>query len=301
LDKAHRAGFVHRDVKPENIFVIQESDGSRFIKLLDFGFAKQLGSESLTVSRDGIIGTPDYLSPEQISRPEDVDVRSDTWAVGVTAYRMLMGRLPFTTNATGEVTSLYEAILAGRYPRPTELRAELPKDLDDWFGQVIAVAPGARFASLRAASSALQSIAHGYALEATQPARPLVAQPNGKTRSAWQARVFVIGLSIVGIVGVVGLLWFLQTNRRDGSQHALKPRAAPVTPEVTKPAPPESEQLPDTVPLGAAAPEAAAPTTTQPASAPLRHKARVKADPPKHEVPPAAPATVSPLPKDRGF
>lgn len=101
LDAAHRLGIIHRDVKPENILLIAQPDGSDLVKVLDFGIAKlskSPGQDSAHTQTGIILGTPQYLSPEQAraSRTIQVDGRADLYALGVVLFEMLTGRVPFT-------------------------------------------------------------------------------------------------------------------------------------------------------------------------------------------------------------
>ncbi|MEM9072789.1 MAG: serine/threonine-protein kinase [Myxococcota bacterium] len=95
LASAHEQGFVHRDLKPGNLFVVQE-DGQESIKLLDFGIAQDLQGEGGARTATGIsVGTPAYMSPEQVSRPRSVGPATDIWAMGVIMYEALSGVLPY--------------------------------------------------------------------------------------------------------------------------------------------------------------------------------------------------------------
>src|SRR5688572_24819656 len=95
LDTAHAAGVVHRDLKPQNIFLSWEPSGETVPKLLDFGMAKLLGDSAVHTVSGVPIGTPLYMSPEQ-ARGEKVDGRSDVYALGVVCHEMLTGQVPFT-------------------------------------------------------------------------------------------------------------------------------------------------------------------------------------------------------------
>src|SRR5262249_27324519 len=96
LAAAHRAGVVHRDLKPENIFLLRDGRGQLRVKVLDFGIAKLFGQDRIVgeTSADVILGTPEFMAPEQCSS-DDVDGRTDVYAVGIIAYWLLVGRVPF--------------------------------------------------------------------------------------------------------------------------------------------------------------------------------------------------------------
>lgn len=102
---AHDAGIIHRDLKPHNLFVTQLT-GARLIKVLDFGVAKFLGSSDPGVTAtDVAVGTPLYMSPEQLCRPDEVSPRSDVWALGVVLYEIIAGTSPFAANMPGAVVA----------------------------------------------------------------------------------------------------------------------------------------------------------------------------------------------------
>ena len=104
LAVAHEAGVVHRDLKPANLFVTRDASGEEQIKILDFGIAKLLGDGEVTRTKAGtVMGTPQYLSPEQASGRTDLDGRSDMYSLGVCLYEMLAGRPPFVSNNTIEL------------------------------------------------------------------------------------------------------------------------------------------------------------------------------------------------------
>jgi hypothetical protein len=100
LDHAHRQGVVHRDVKPDNVLLDDESGRAL---LTDFGVAKGLGKGETLTQYGSVVGTPQYMSPEQASGRSDIDGRSDIYSLGVMAYAMLAGRLPFDGNSAAEV------------------------------------------------------------------------------------------------------------------------------------------------------------------------------------------------------
>ncbi|MEM1029124.1 MAG: protein kinase [Myxococcota bacterium] len=103
LDAAHDAGIAHRDLKPENIFLTYDDEGAAQPKLLDFGIAKLMGEGKKSQTQTGqTLGTPLYMSPEQW-RGRSVDHRTDIWSLGVVAYQMLGGVLPFDGESPGDV------------------------------------------------------------------------------------------------------------------------------------------------------------------------------------------------------
>jgi serine/threonine-protein kinase len=142
LGAAHGAGVVHRDLKPSNIFLVKQPDGSRYVKLLDFGLAKMglpTGRTAQTRT-DMVVGTPEYMAPEQ-ARGQPVGPMTDLYALGVVAFEMVTGRLPFT--GTSPVDLLMKHVDA-RPPRPSEFVPELPAALDAFVLQMLTKDPEAR-------------------------------------------------------------------------------------------------------------------------------------------------------------
>jgi serine/threonine-protein kinase len=124
LDEAHASGVVHRDFKPENIFVETLRTGREHVKVLDFGIAKLRGeSDAHLTSRGAVCGTPDYMSPEQI-RDEDLDARSDVYAAGVVLYEAMTGQRPFALD--GPIIRVLMAHLNDAPQPPSRRRTDLP-------------------------------------------------------------------------------------------------------------------------------------------------------------------------------
>src|SRR5262249_53175876 len=125
LAEAHRVGIVHRDVKPENIF-LHHSGEEEIVKVVDFGAAKlQVGDDGQTATATGIIGTPIYMAPERLDN-RACDGRSDVYSLGVVLYQLLCGRLPFTTT-DGNVLSLIVQQLSTSPQPPTQLDPSIPE------------------------------------------------------------------------------------------------------------------------------------------------------------------------------
>lgn len=152
LAAAHAAGIVHRDVKPENLFLCRGP--SPFVKLLDFGISKftaQRGDHRIT--REGsTLGTPYYMSPEQAVGERDLDHRTDVYSLGVVLYECVTGKTPFDAEALpGLVVKIYE----GQYTPVSELRPDAPPDFDAVLGRAMARRQEDRFESMNAFRQAL--------------------------------------------------------------------------------------------------------------------------------------------------
>jgi eukaryotic-like serine/threonine-protein kinase len=151
LHEAHRLGIVHRDLKPGNVFLTQVGDNARFAMLLDFGIAKVGGlAEGSHTQTGAVFGTPVYMAAEQFEDASRADARSDLFALGVIAYQMVTGELPFGS-AAGPV--LYNRQITSR-PEPP---AGVPKAWADILLRTLSLRPDMRPASARAFAIALAS------------------------------------------------------------------------------------------------------------------------------------------------
>lgn len=152
LTKAHEVGLVHRDLKPSNIFLVA-GDDREIAKVLDFGIAKDMTVSADESTRTGaLLGTPFYMSPEQVRGSREVDQRSDLWAVGVLAYQCLTGRLPF--HATG-IGDLLLQILMDPVDAPSAV-APVPVGFDAFWTRASARDPNQRFQTTRELMAALE-------------------------------------------------------------------------------------------------------------------------------------------------
>jgi eukaryotic-like serine/threonine-protein kinase len=132
LAHAHAVNIVHRDLKPANLFLACRPDGSNAIKLLDFGISKTTRSrpEDKRLTGQHVLGSPVYMSPEQLRNATDIDSRADIWSIGIVGYELLTGAPPFDGDGVGEI---FAAILE-TYPVPlTEKNPKIPKELSDIF------------------------------------------------------------------------------------------------------------------------------------------------------------------------
>ena len=190
LAEAHEKGIIHRDLKPENLFCARQPDGEVVIKIVDFGVSKQVTGRRMRAQTNPgeSVGSPQYMSPEQITAPSEVDTRTDIWSLGVVMYELLTGRLPFRGPGTARICA---AVLTEPTPSISDYRDDVPpalefivrrcleKDRERRFPDVQQLsaalaalgpvnAPGSRFASARpsAASANVQDD------EAAAPPRP---------------------------------------------------------------------------------------------------------------------------------
>ncbi len=130
LSEVHVANLVHRDLKPGNLFIARQADGSPAMKIVDFGISKYVGGPGGKLAKTTsphVLGSPFYMAPEQM-RADSVDARSDIWALGAILFEMLTGRTPFTGETLPEV---YAAVLGDPPPPISELRGDVPPPIDD--------------------------------------------------------------------------------------------------------------------------------------------------------------------------
>lgn len=167
LAEAHALGIVHRDIKPSNFFLTRRADGSALIKVLDFGISKTAAQidENLT-STQSILGTPAYMSPEQLKASKYVDARADIWSLGVVLYQLLVGHRPFTASGFSELV-----IKVATEPAPLPEIA-LPQGLAEIVMRCLQKDPAARYQNVADLALALAPFAQtpsvaGSAVERT--------------------------------------------------------------------------------------------------------------------------------------
>jgi serine/threonine protein kinase len=139
LQHAHAMNMVHRDIKPDNIMLTARGQ----VKVADFGLAKAIDDEDNSLTQSGTgLGTPYYMAPEQARNAKHVDGRCDIYALGVTLYHFLTGKLPFTGNTTVELIMNKEQ---GKFPPARKANSEIPEKLDLIIDKMVAVSPEQRF------------------------------------------------------------------------------------------------------------------------------------------------------------
>jgi serine/threonine protein kinase len=212
LARAHALGVVHRDVKPENVFLALDDDGAATPKLIDFGVAKILGGDDafsscpsetlpsgelrpLDETDNRVLGTPPYMAPEQCGSIPDATPASDQWSFGVVAYECLTGAKPFPRMKRSE---MYRVLQFGRFVPPSRVNPALPPELDRWMRIVLSVEPDLRFPSLLACVDAL-ALALGSRASPHDPrARPVA--PGSPPRGGSNASIAVAGMAFCGAV-----------------------------------------------------------------------------------------------------
>jgi serine/threonine-protein kinase len=300
LDKAHQQGVIHRDIKPDNIFLCPEEEESSvqpffFCKVLDFGIAKQTQLPQMggLTTEGKIIGTPEYMSPEQVLEEGELNRRADLWALAVVCYVALTLRLPFRGRTLGQLC------LELADPRPEKaslLRPELSPRIDAWFARCFHRDPTHRFASAKEMSKAFGVVFDGSGRVALEPGTPLALQGAAIAHRSRRSAALVVGIGVV----LVLLFMFARSSPKGEAIPAASPSSsADVTPRTAssggEPSPTSSapstsrvasSAAPSSIPVGAAAspaPSASAKRrTVSPRSAPGRsRRPAAKAPPPK--------------------
>lgn len=234
LDAAHAAGIVHRDIKPSNIFLVRGGAGARaegVAKILDFGVAKRGGAALVT--RTGVVlGTPHFMSPEQLRGARDVDHRSDVFSLAAVLYLAITGRRPFD----GDASEVMVHIGLGSFTPPSRLVAGLPPELDAFFARALAVEPRSRFATAGALARAFRRIVRDARASSLRPDAPtgaapreptlgLGATPPGTATSPTDATVALPSAQAAGFVDVE-----TQAPSRSPWARPEEPARDPVTP-----------------------------------------------------------------------
>jgi serine/threonine-protein kinase len=320
LAEAHAAGIVHRDLKPANLFLAQRPDHTVSVKVLDFGISKAPVASGGITSTQAVMGSPHYMSPEQLVSSKHVDPRSDVWSLGIVLYETLAGSPPFGGDTMPEIVA---QILQSPTPGVRAVRPDVPAELEAVIARCTAKEPSARFANVAELARALAPFAADCAQSAERAARILgvSAPPAGQRASsdavapasrtvpagtpaevradtAWGntraagvprrgAAPYAIG-AVLGVAAIIGAVVFF------GGHVAPPPvPALPSAPHVDLPPPPPAPS----VPVVLAPPPGAVPDpVTPPASAsaaPVKPATGRPSGPPR---PPPVPAVASNAP-----
>ncbi|NBC38712.1 protein kinase [Corallococcus exiguus] len=176
LGAAHGAGVVHRDLKPSNIFLVRQPDGTRYVKLLDFGLAKRGEGPTVRTAQtrtDMVVGTPEYMAPEQ-ARGQSVGPMTDLYAMGVVTFEIITGRLPFIGSSPVDLLMKH---VEARPPRPSEFVPDLPPAVDAFILQMLTKDPETRPNSADALRQHLSKLRRTLRATRTNPTAPAPVEP----------------------------------------------------------------------------------------------------------------------------
>jgi serine/threonine-protein kinase len=246
LTKAHAAGVVHRDLKPDNIYLAQSDEPGQdppfVVKLVDFGIAKMLeeerpeggGSKMGGPTREGtVIGTPNFMAPEQLTMGGAPGPLTDLWSLGACAFAAVTGRIPFEGDVLGDIVL---RVCAAPLPVPSGYNPDLPPGFDAWFARACARDATKRFQTPSELAESLASVCGltrlrvatldedqvQYVMRPKTPAVPIPTLPPPTPMSARTALLAGLVLGIAMMVGVLGLFAW--------REHAQNPLPAPPGP-----------------------------------------------------------------------
>lgn len=235
LDEAHRAGLVHRDVKPGNILIGSRAGQPDRVLVSDFGIGRSVGDPTVLTETGAVVATIAYAAPEQLMA-DRVDHRADVYALGCTLYELLTGAKPFPRPTAAAVL---QAHLADPPPRPTAIRPELPPAIDAVIARALAKHPGRRYPSC-GAFAADAAAAFGAPRAPVPPPPPLPPPPvvPGRRRGP-----LIAGALLLSVVAIVASVVALTRNSSDETT-ATTPSATVTT--TSRPAVPTTAAAPNT-------------------------------------------------------
>ncbi len=276
LGAAHAKGIFHRDVKPENLYLVRRSDAD-FVKVVDFGISKAVkpggddGAEAYRLTHTGLLlGTPLYMSPEQARGDEDLDHRTDIWALGVLLYECLTGEVPFRANNYLQIIS---QVLTHEPLAPSRLRPELgiPGAVDAVVMRAMEKDRARRYQTMAELEGDLERLLAGDQNVGTRPAAGVAPAVRAAAPKRWPLVLMALAVLAVGVTAAL---------RRPGVAIAPGPTPGPV------PVTPTPRTATATAP---ADPPGAAPARAVASPAPPSHKVRLR---PEHH--PARASVASP-------
>jgi serine/threonine protein kinase/Tfp pilus assembly protein PilF len=215
LAEAHRQGVVHRDLKPSNILIDKQGDA----KILDFGIARSLKSKGITGTRH-MIGTPEYMSPEQVDADDDIDQRSDIYSLGVILYEMLTGKVPFDGNTPLSVAYKHKN---KKPPNPREFNTQITDELNVLVLKCLEKDRESRYQSAGEIRSQLEEIEKGLLIPviiSTQK-RPLTSK---EITVQFRLKKFFIPIAVIIILAIGSIaVWQLWLKKSTAPLSSRKP------------------------------------------------------------------------------
>ncbi len=202
--RAHDLDVVHRDIKPDNIFLCQREDGTELVKILDFGIAKSMHDSRLT-GQGELFGTPQYMAPERIKNAE-VGPAADLYALGVVFYELLTGELPFDAN---DIATFFVKHLRDIPPPPSAKNREVPPELDALVATMLAKEPAQRPVDAHRVQTTALEILTALALDAppspetlseTSSAQRLTLEPPADD-AGWPRRIALLDAMLAQAFG----------------------------------------------------------------------------------------------------
>jgi eukaryotic-like serine/threonine-protein kinase len=236
IAEAHAAGIVHRDLKPKNLFLTRTVDGRPLVKVLDFGISKIIEQAATNFSgmeltkTTEVIGSPSYMSPEQLRSARYVDARTDIWALGVILYELLTGRLPFYAHTVTELV----LVVSMEQERPVHaLRADIPPALSQVIAQCLAKDPNHRIQTVGELAAYIEPFASAFETSAAERVRA-VAAGSGKTLPTGSGSSSAVTsgpsssarIHVPGVHGGTSVAW--GQTQMDPPRHSNGPPAAHV-------------------------------------------------------------------------
>jgi hypothetical protein len=324
LAATHAKGIVHRDLKPANVFVLAVEGETDFVKVVDFGISKVKAATTRLTAASVVMGTPNYMSPEQATgRIDEIDSSTDQWALACIAYEMLAGRPPFVGENVASL--LYQVVHQAPSPLAA-LAPGLPPGIEEVLGCALAKSKTERFASLTAFARAFETAAgvapgaggamEAAALSATAASPSMVVaasrpatvsepeKPKATTFSAAageaiapdatlnKGRIFsraAVGTGLAAAVVLGGVLTMTLRHPSGPERVSGAPVAVPAQAAITAPVAPATRP-PDPVPSPARTGALAAPAPEAPSAPPRTRRKTAKVVHPVAEPSPAGPA-----------
>jgi serine/threonine-protein kinase len=292
LSSTHARGIVHRDLKPANVFLMEVEGEADFVKIVDFGISKVRAASLRLTSAYAVMGTPNYMSPEQASgQVEDVDHRTDQWSLACIAYEMLAGRCPFLGDT---IHSLLYQVVNQQPPKLTSLVPSLPPEVENVIARGMAKGKADRFPTINAFSRAFAAAATASSVsppvgtapteaavstarvrhEAPAPQAPepqpttlsrtaseLVATPISRLRAGLRSK-WTVAMGAAAAIAVVVMVVYLKSPISTQVDTALKP----VAPGRETSVPPARDPVIAPLPTPAPPPPVVAPAAPSPAA-----------------------------------